>query len=61
MAAASGGLATWLLPHVQESTMAETTRPDLVLMHPPAVFDFRERPLNHWLLSKAVDTNPVFE
>jgi B12-binding domain/radical SAM domain protein len=41
--------------------MAETTRPDLVLMHPPAVFDFRARPLNHWLLSKAVDTNPVFE
>jgi B12-binding domain/radical SAM domain protein len=41
--------------------MAETTRPDLVLMHPPAVFDFRERPLNHWMLSKAVDTNPVFE
>ena len=34
---------------------------DLLLMHAPAVFDFRERPLNHWLLSKAVDTNPVFE
>jgi B12-binding domain/radical SAM domain protein len=34
---------------------------DLLLLHPPAVFDFRERPLNHWLLSKAVDTNPVFE
>lgn len=40
---------------------AEPKRPDLVLMHPPAVFDFRERPLNHWLLSKAVDTKPVFE
>ena len=38
-----------------------TTRPDLVLLHPPAVFDFRERRLNHWILSKAVDTNPVFE
>ena len=41
--------------------MTGTTSPELVLMHPPAVFDFRERPLNHWLLSKAVDTNPVFE
>ena len=41
--------------------MTQTNRPDLVLMHPPAVFDFRERPLNHWMLSKAVDTNPVFE
>ncbi len=41
--------------------MTSTGRPDLVLMHPPAVFDFRERPLNHWMLSKAVDTRPVFE
>ncbi len=41
--------------------MTQTSRPHLVLMHPPAVFDFRERPLNHWMLSKAVDTNPVFE
>ena len=41
--------------------MAETNRPHLLLMHPPSVFDFRERPLNHWLLSKAVDTAPVFE
>lgn len=38
-----------------------TSRPDLVLMHPPAVFDSRERRLNHWLLSKAVDTTPSFE
>jgi len=41
--------------------MTQTNRPELVLMHPPAVFDFRARPLNHWLLSKAVDTHPVFE
>ncbi len=41
--------------------MAGSNRPDIVLMHPPAVFDFRERPLNHWMLSKAVDTKPVFE
>jgi len=39
----------------------EANRPHLALLHPPAVFDFRERPLNHWMLSKAVDTNPVFE
>ncbi|UCC67892.1 MAG: cobalamin-dependent protein [Armatimonadota bacterium] len=41
--------------------MTDGNRPDLVLMHPPAVFDFRERELNHWMLSKAVDTKPVFE
>ena len=41
--------------------MKATKRPDLVLMHPPAVFDFRERPLNHWMLSKPVDTAPTFE
>ena len=41
--------------------MSAGRRPHLLLMHPPAVFDFRERPLNHWLLSKAVDTAPVFE
>ncbi len=41
--------------------MRDDQRTDLVLLHPPAVFDFRERPLNHWLLSKAVDTAPVFE
>ena len=41
--------------------MPDTTRPHLLLMHPPAVFDFRTRPLNHWLLSKAVDTHPAYE
>ena len=41
--------------------MTKPNRPHLVLMHPPAVLDFRERPLNHWMLSKAVDTAPTFE
>jgi len=41
--------------------MTAPNRTHLTLMHAPAVFDFRERPLNHWMLSKAVDTAPVFE
>ncbi len=41
--------------------MSQTNRTHLTLMHPPTVFDFRERPLNHWMLSKAVDTAPTFE
>ena len=41
--------------------MSDSHRTHLTLLHPPAVFDFRERPLHHWMLSKAVDTAPVFE
>ena len=41
--------------------MSDIKRPHLMLMHPPAVFNFRNLPLNHWLISKGVDTAPVFE
>ena len=41
--------------------MSDSHRTHLTLLHPPAVFDFRERPLHHWMLSKAVDTAPTFE
>lgn len=47
--------------YARGSSVSESNRPHLVLMHPPAVFDFRERPVNHWLLSKPVDTAPTFE
>jgi len=41
--------------------MSNTNHTHLVLLHPPSVFDFRERPLQRWMLSKPVDTAPTFE
>jgi len=41
--------------------MPQTNRPHLLLMHPPSVFDFRERPLNHWMITNGVDTSIVYE
>ncbi len=35
--------------------------PHLVLLHPPSVLDFRERPYRHWPMSNTVATSPVFE
>ena len=35
--------------------------PDLVLLHPPALFDFREQPRQHWLISKHVDVTPAYD
>jgi B12-binding domain/radical SAM domain protein len=35
--------------------------PHLVLLHPPSVMDFRERPYRHWPMCNTVATSPVFE
>jgi B12-binding domain/radical SAM domain protein len=35
--------------------------PHLVLIHPPSVFDFRERPLSHWLAVNTVASSSAFE
>jgi len=35
--------------------------PHLVLLHPPSLMDFRERPYQHWPMSNTVATSPVFE
>ncbi|MBL8056443.1 MAG: hypothetical protein JNK29_07075, partial [Anaerolineales bacterium] len=37
------------------------TQPDLVLLHPPSVFDFRERPAFDGPLSDVIPSSPVFE
>jgi len=34
---------------------------DLVLVHAPALLDFREQPRNHWLISKHVDVTPSYD
>ena len=35
--------------------------PHLALLHPPALFDFREHPRRHWLISKHVDVTPSYD
>jgi radical SAM superfamily enzyme YgiQ (UPF0313 family) len=36
-------------------------RPDLVLIHPPSVFDFRERAIAYGPISDVIPSTPVFE
>ena len=34
---------------------------DLILLHPPSVYDFRERPAMHGPISDVIPSTPVFE
>ncbi|MEO8378323.1 MAG: TIGR04190 family B12-binding domain/radical SAM domain protein [Acidobacteriota bacterium] len=36
-------------------------QPDVVLIHPPSVFDFRERPIFYGPISDVIPSSPVFE
>jgi B12-binding domain/radical SAM domain protein len=37
------------------------SQPDVVLIHPPSVFDFRDRPIFYGPLSDVIPSSPVFE
>jgi B12-binding domain/radical SAM domain protein len=37
------------------------SRPDVVLIHPPSVFDFREREIRYGPISDVIPSSPVFE
>ena len=39
----------------------EHVQPDVVLIHPPSVFDFRERPIVYGPISDVIPSTPVFE
>ncbi len=37
------------------------TKVDLVLLHPPAIYDFRKRPIKLGPISDVIPSTPIFE
>ena len=47
--------------HCRGPIVEPVKQPDVVLIHPPSVFDFRERAIFHGPLSDVIPSSPVFE
>jgi len=44
-----------------ETAHREIVPPDVILIHPPSVFDFRERAIVYGPISDGIPSTPVFE